>query len=86
LLDIPGELIGALKTWRFWSLDVIVSVLVSFLSPRIAVMMVMALFSVHELVFHRRHHRHQRTLYLLREEKGRTELSLEDPGSISAFT
>jgi uncharacterized membrane protein len=70
LPDIPGELIRALKTWRVWSLGVlIVSVLVSFLSPRIAVLMLIALFPLYELVYHRRHHRNQRTLYLLRDER-----------------
>ena len=70
LPDIPGERIAALKTWRFWSLVVLIGcVLVSFLSPRIAVLMLLALFPVYELVFHRRHHRHERTLYLLRDDR-----------------
>src|SRR5215217_4299499 len=64
LPDIPGERIAALKTWRLWSLGVlIVCVLVSVLSPRIAVLMLLALFPVYEVVYHRR----ERILYLFRD-------------------
>ena len=70
LPDIPGERIAALKTWRLWSLGVlIVCGLVSVLSPRIAVLMLLALFPVYEFVYHRRHHRRERTLYLLSDDR-----------------
>jgi len=66
LPDIPGERIAALKTWRLWSLGVlIVCVLVSVLSPRIAVLMLLALFPVYEVVYHRR----ERILYLFRDDR-----------------
>jgi uncharacterized membrane protein len=66
-LDI-SEQVAVLKTWRFWSLGVfVISILVSLLFPRVAVLMVLALLPLYELVYHRRHHRHVRTLYLLRD-------------------
>jgi uncharacterized membrane protein len=68
LPDIPGERVAALKTWRFWSLGVfVICILVSLFSPRLAVLMVLAL-QFYELVYHRRYHRHGRTLYLLRDQ------------------
>ena len=68
LPDIPEELVKALRTWRFWSLGLfVVSILVSFLSPRIAVLLLLALLPLYELAYHRRRHRHERILYLLRD-------------------
>jgi len=68
LPDIPEELIVDLRTWRFWSLGLFIgSILVSFLSPRLAVLMLLALLPLYELVYHHRRHRHVRILYLLRD-------------------
>jgi uncharacterized membrane protein len=68
LPDIPGEQVAALKTWRFWSLGVfVVCILVSLFSPKVAVLMVLAL-PLYELVYHRRYHRYGGTLYLLRDQ------------------
>ena len=68
LPDIPEELVKALRTWRFWSLGLfVVSILVSFLSARIAVLLLLALLPLYELAYHRRRHRHERILYLLRD-------------------
>jgi uncharacterized membrane protein len=66
LPDIP-ERVAALKAWRFWSLGVfVVCILVSLFSPRVAVLLVLAL-PLYEVVYHRRYHWHGRILYLLRE-------------------
>ena len=68
LPDIPEDLIGALRTWRLWSLGLfIISILVSFLSPRIAVVLLLAFLPLYELAYHRRRTRHGRILYLLRD-------------------
>ena len=70
LPDIPEERIASLTTWRFWSLGVfIISILVSLFFPRIAVLMLLALLPLYELVHHRYYHRHDRTLYLLRNDQ-----------------
>ncbi len=68
LPDIPEELIVELRTLRLWSLGLfIVSILVSLLSPRIAVSLLLALLPLYELAYHRRRHRHYRILNLLRD-------------------
>ncbi len=68
LHDIPEELIVELRTLRFWSLGLfIVSILVSLLSPRIAVLLLLALLPLYEFAYHRRRHRHYRILNLLRD-------------------
>jgi len=69
LPDLPEERTASLTTWRFWSLGVyFIAILVSLLFPRIAVLMVLALLPLYEVVYHRRFHRHERTLYLLRDD------------------
>ena len=69
LPDIPAELVTVRKSWRLWSLVIlIVCVAVSFISPWAAVWMLLVLPRVYELAYHRRHHRHERTLYLLRDD------------------
>jgi hypothetical protein len=37
--------------------------------PRIAVLMLLALLPLYEVVYHRHYHRHDRTLYLLRNDQ-----------------
>jgi uncharacterized membrane protein len=70
LPDISEERIASLTAWRFWSLGVfIISILVSLFFPRIAVLMLLALLPLYELVYHRHYHRHDRTLYLLRDDQ-----------------
>ncbi len=69
LPDIPEERTASLTIWRFWSLGVfIISILVSLFLPRIAVLLLLALLPLYEVVHHRRFHRHERTLYLLRDD------------------
>ena len=68
LPDMPEELIKELRTWRFWSLGLfILSILVSLLSPRIAVLLLLTLLPLYEVVYHHRRYRHRRTIYLLRD-------------------
>ncbi len=68
LPDIPEEHIVELRNWRFWSLGLfIVSILLSLLSPRMAVVSLLVFLPLYEFAHHRRHTRHGRTLYLLRE-------------------
>jgi uncharacterized membrane protein len=68
LPDISEEIIVALRTWRFWSLGLfIVSILVSLLSPRIAVLLLLVFLPLYEFAYQRRRHRHERILYLLRD-------------------
>ena len=70
LPDIPEERTASLTLWRFWSLGVfIISILVSLFFPRIAVLLVLALLPLYEMVHHRRFHRHDRTLYLLGDDR-----------------
>ena len=69
LPDIPEESTASLTSWRFWSIGVfIISILVSLFLPRIAVLLVLALLPLYEVVYHHRFHRHDRTLYLLRDD------------------
>ena len=68
LPDMPEELIKELRTWRFWSLGLfILSILVSLLSPRIAVLLLLTFLPLYEVVYHHRRYRHRRTIYLLRD-------------------
>ena len=68
LPDIPEGLVVAQRIWRFWLLGLfIVCILVSFLSPRIAILLLLAIFPLYELAYQRRRHRHDRILYLLRD-------------------
>jgi uncharacterized membrane protein len=68
LPDIPEELILELRNWRFWSLGLfIVSILISLLSPRTAVVLLLVLLPLYEVAHHRRRTRHGRTIYLLRD-------------------
>jgi uncharacterized membrane protein len=69
LPDMPAEHTASLTIWRFWSLGVfIVSILVSLFLPRIAVLLVLAFLPLYEVLHHYRFHRHERTLYLLRDD------------------
>ena len=68
LPDISEEIIVALRTLRFLSLGLfVVSILVSLLSPRIAVLLLLAFLPLYEFAYQRRRHRHERILYLLRD-------------------
>ena len=68
LVDIPEGLVVELRTLRFWSLGLfILSILVSLLSPRIAVLLLLALLPLYEFAYHRRRHRHYRILNILRD-------------------
>ncbi len=68
LSDLPEELVLELRNWRFWSLGLfIVAILVSLLSPRIAVVSLLVFLPLYEFAHHRRRTRHGRTLYLLRD-------------------
>src|SRR5215210_1443208 len=68
LPDIPEGLIVELRTLRLWSLGLfILSILVSLLSPRIAVLLLLALLPLYEFAYHRRRHRHYRILNILRD-------------------
>ena len=69
LPDVPEETVVALRTWRFLSLGpFIVSILVSLLSPRIAVLLLLASLPLYEFAsYRRRRHLHYRVLYLLRD-------------------
>ena len=68
LTDLPEEQIVELRNWRLWSLGLfIVAILVSLLSPRIAVVSLLVFLPLYEFAHHRRRTRHGRTLYLLRD-------------------
>jgi uncharacterized membrane protein len=65
LPDISEEIVVALRTLRFLSLGLlIVSILVSLLSPRIAVLLLLAFLPLYEFASYRQHYR---VLYLLRD-------------------
>jgi len=65
LPDISEEIIVALRTLRFLSLGLfIVSILVSLLSPTIAVLLLLAFVPLYEFASYRQHYR---VLYLLRD-------------------
>ncbi len=68
LADLPEEHIVELRNWRLWSLGLfIVAILISLLSPRIAVVSLLVFLPLYEFAHHRRRARHGRTLYLLRD-------------------
>ena len=69
LPDLPEEHIVELRNWRLWSLGLfIIAILVSLLSPRIAVVSLLVFLPLYEFAHHhRRRTRHGRTLYLLRD-------------------
>jgi len=69
LPDIPEETVVALRTLRFLSLGLfIVSILVSLLSARIAIVLLLAFLPLYEVASYRRgQHRPYRVLYLLRD-------------------